>query len=65
MASNILTATIELCAEDRARIDRVIELLSSRPNCERCAQSVATTCTKAMQYAAEAHPVADPFPCSG
>lgn len=36
------TITIALCAEDRARLDKILAALeSSRPNCERCAGSVA------------------------
>lgn len=48
--SNIIT--IELCAEDRARLDRVIEALEHRPNCENCA-SAAITMTQAAQAEAE------------
>lgn len=31
--------TIELCAEDRARIDAVIAALENRPNCEGCVKA--------------------------
>ena len=48
--SNIIT--IELCAEDRARLDRVIEALEHRPNCESCV-SAAITMTQAAQAEAE------------
>lgn len=33
------TITIELCAEDRARIDAVIAALENRPNCEGCVKA--------------------------
>ena len=34
------TITIELCAEDRARLDKIIERLSGlKPDCNACAQS--------------------------
>ena len=36
------TITIELCAEDRARLDRLtIALESATPNCSSCAETVA------------------------
>lgn len=40
------TIIFELCAEDRARLDRIIEALGNRPNCENCV-SAAVTMTKA------------------
>lgn len=40
------TIIFELCAEDRARLDRIIEALENRPNCENCV-SAAVTMTKA------------------
>lgn len=48
--SNIIT--IELCAEDRARLDRIIEALGNHHNCEHCV-SAAITMTKAAQAEAE------------
>lgn len=33
------TIIIELCAEDRARLDKIIEGLAHRPNCDSCVQS--------------------------
>ena len=33
------TITIELCPEDRARLDKIIEALGNRPNCEGCVSS--------------------------
>lgn len=36
------TITIELCAEDRQRLDNILAaLIATRPNCERCAGYVA------------------------
>lgn len=49
--SNIIT--IELCAEDRARLDRVIEALEHRPNCENCV-SAALDMSKAAQAEVDA-----------
>ena len=46
------TIIFELCAEDRARLDRIIEALEHRPNCENCV-SAAITMTKAAQEEAE------------
>lgn len=39
--------TVELCQEDRARIDKVIDLLtlSTGQRCQSCAEAVATMCT--------------------
>ena len=48
--SNIIT--IELCTEDRARLDRIIEALGNHHNCEHCV-SAAITMTKAAQAEAE------------
>lgn len=39
------TITIELCQEDRARLDKVIDLLSARPNCQTRAETVARLVT--------------------
>lgn len=58
--SNIIT--IELCAEDRARLDRVIEALENRPNCEGCVRA-AIDMSKAAQAeidAAKAEAKAEP-----
>lgn len=35
------TITIELCAEDRARLDKIIEGLEKTPRCDKCAKTVA------------------------
>lgn len=53
--SNIIT--IELCAEDRARLDRIIEALGNHHNCEHCV-SAAITMTKAAQAEAETPTIA-------
>lgn len=47
------TITFELCAEDRARLDRVIEALENRPNCEGCVSA-------ALEYAQEERDAAKP-----
>ena len=45
------TIKIELCAEDRARLDRVIELLGGlrRPDCSSCVEGVASYMAKAAE----------------
>lgn len=55
------TITIELCAEDRTRLDKILEALTSR-NCQDCANSVAKYVAAEVSHAAEEHPVVDPFP---
>ena len=47
------TITIELCAEDRARLDKIIEGLANTPKCDRCAKSVAETVAGITQSATE------------
>lgn len=39
------TITIELCREDRERLDKVIDLLNARPNCQSCTESVVRMVT--------------------
>lgn len=68
------TITIELCAEDRARLDKILEALAARPDCTRCAKQVVDYCTQVTgvneygekvepEAPAEAeHPVENPFP---
>lgn len=34
------TITIELCAEDRARLNKILAALEGRPNCTTCAQQI-------------------------
>ena len=46
------TITIELCAEDRARLDRIIEALS-RHDCSRCANDVAKYVVGTLETAQE------------
>ena len=57
--------TIELCAEDRARLDKVIDLLGGlhRPDCSACVAGVASYLEKAAAVL-DAHPVATPFPAA-
>lgn len=51
---NSITLTTELCQEDRARIDKVIELLtlSTGQRCQGCADAVqeAFTATKPIEF---------------
>lgn len=57
--------TIELCAEDRARLDAILAALSGRPDCAQCAQ-ISAAYAKELRATRPAqedeHPVADPFP---
>ncbi len=47
------TITIELCAEDRARLDKIIEGLASTPRCDHRAKTVAETVAGITQSATE------------
>lgn len=47
------TITIELCAEDRARLDKIIEGLEKTPRCDKCAKTVAEIVSGAPQAATE------------
>lgn len=43
---NNITLTVQLCEEDRARLDKIIEklgALSTRPDCSQCVKDVAKT----------------------
>ena len=56
------TITIELCAEDRARLDKIIEGLAAigkRPDCQQCVKDVAHFIDKAEQ-AIDGKPEKDP-----
>lgn len=55
--------TIELCAEDRARLDKIIEHLGALrlPDCSACVAGVASYLEKAAAVL-DSHPVATPFP---
>ena len=57
--------TFELCAEDRARLDKIIDLLGGlrQPDCSACVAGVASYIEKAAA-ALDAHPVASPFPAA-
>lgn len=63
---NNITMTVELCAEDRARLDKILEALASSRNCQACVDTitkyVAAEVGQHIKQPAEAHPVADPFP---
>lgn len=51
-----LKIVMELCPEDRARLDAILEeLKSSRPNCERCVSTLGESWKNAT--AAAMHPV--------
>lgn len=51
-----LKIVMELCSEDRARLDAILEeLKSSRPNCERCVSTMGESWKNAT--AAAMHPV--------
>ena len=51
-----LKIVMELCPEDRARLDAILEeLKSSRPNCERCVSTLGKSWKNAT--AAAMHPV--------
>ena len=49
------TITIELCAEDRARLDKIIEALSHH-DCSRCANDVAKYVVGTLETASDAEP---------
>lgn len=57
---NNITVKVELCDEDRARLDKILEALTSK-NCQDCVTSVTKYVAAEVGQAAE-HPVADPFP---
>lgn len=51
-----LKIVVEMCPEDRARLDAILEeLKSSRPNCERCVSAMGESWKNAT--AAAMHPV--------
>jgi hypothetical protein len=60
---NVLT--IELCAEDRARLDKIIEGLGAlrRPDCSSCVEGVASYMAKAAEVM-DADPVAPAAPAA-
>ena len=57
-----LKIVMELCPEDRARLDAILEeLKSSRPNCERCVSTMSESwksATTAIQHPVDAVPPA-------
>lgn len=49
---NEIKLTVELCAEDRARLDKIIEGLAANgkhPDCSKCVKDVATVMEKACE----------------
>lgn len=50
------TIIFELCAEDRARLDRIIEALEHRPNCENCVSAAVTMTKEAVAETAATKP---------
>jgi hypothetical protein len=48
------TIIFELCADDRARLDRIIEALENRPNCDRCVSDAITMTKTAVTEATAA-----------
>lgn len=58
--------TVELSAEDRARLDAILaELKQARPDCSKCMAQVTEAMAKTVSEApapAEEHPVENPFP---
>lgn len=66
------TVTIELCAEDRARLDKIYEALTARPSCDGCVKSAldfaadvktaATTPAEAPTEPEKAETLADTHP---
>lgn len=49
---NELKVTVELCAEDRARLDKIIATLEGK-DCAKCAQAVVTYTTAAVAETAQ------------
>ena len=47
------TVTLELCEEDRGRLDKILEELQAcRPNCENCCKTCASMIDHAWKYGA-------------
>lgn len=66
---NNITIKVELCEEDRARLDNILQALSGGRSCAACVDGIAKYVAaevgqhiKPPAAPAEAHPVADPFP---
>ena len=57
-----LKIIVELCPEDRGRLDAILaELKEARPNCEHCVEALGDAWTKATTARMNAHP-ADAVP---
>lgn len=54
------TITIELCAEDRARLDRILDALTSH-DCSRCANDVAKYVVGTLETAQEPAEAPEPI----
>ena len=52
------TIVIELCAEDRQRLDKILEAMLGRPDCQKCVESATTIV--ASVAAAEPHKPEEP-----
>lgn len=48
------TITIELCTEDRARLDAILDALKGTPNCSGCVEHVVGSFNNLVQTRAEA-----------
>lgn len=53
------TITIELCQEDRNRLDKIIEALSTRPNCASCVKTAIQMTGYAREDAEQTTPAQD------
>lgn len=56
------TITIELCQEDRARLDSILAALEKRPACERCVEPAVRMATTAQEAADAPETAATPEP---
>ena len=66
---NNITIKVELCEEDRARLDNILQALSGGRNCAACVDGITKYVAaevgqhiKPAAVPAETHPVNDPFP---
>lgn len=56
---NNLTVTLELCTEDRARLDKILEALQKTPNCDSCVKSAIEYTPAKMETKAKAEDLAE------
>ena len=54
------TITIELCAEDRARLDAILDALNNGRSCEKCVDSVAQYAAAVATSAAQTNEEEEP-----